>query len=69
MLPQQLDGARGQSIAFPNPAFPSDVGVHIVGVEADRIEHAKRVGENLIADTVARHDYDGVLCHELLTPE
>ena len=63
-LPQQLDGALGQRIALVPPALPADVGVHVVGFEADRVEHANRLRQNLVANAVSRHGYDRMFRHE-----
>src|SRR5262249_14972454 len=63
VLGQQVDSAVGQSVAFVAPALPADVGVDIVGVEADGFEDAQSLGKNLIADAVSRHGDYGVLGH------
>ena len=63
VLAQQIDGALGQGIAFLDPALPADVGMHVFGFKADCIEHANRLGQDLIADAVSRHGYNSVFCH------
>ena len=64
VLPQQLDGALGKGIAFLDPALPADVGVDVFGLEADGVEHPNRLGQDLIANAVSGHGYDGMFCHE-----
>ena len=61
---QQIDGALGKGIAFLDPALPPDVGVYVLGFEADGVEHADRLGQHLIADPISGHGYDGMFCHE-----
>ena len=68
VLAQQIDGALGQRIAFVAPALPANVGVHVVGLEADRVEHANRLGQNLVSNAVSRHGYDRMFCHECKLP-
>ncbi len=64
VLAQQLDGALGQRIAFLDPALPADVGVNVLGLEADRVEHANCLGQDLVANAISRHGYDCMFCHE-----
>jgi len=44
VLGEQVDGAVGKGIALSAPAVPTDVGVDVVGVEADGFEDAERFG-------------------------
>src|SRR5664280_2678386 len=64
VLAQQLDGALGKSIAFLGPALPADVGVYVVSVETDGVEHPNRFGQDVIANAIARHGYDSVFSHD-----
>jgi hypothetical protein len=38
-------------------------GVNVVGLEADGVEDADRLGENLTANAISGHGYDGVFRH------
>jgi hypothetical protein len=67
MLGQQLDGALGQRVALFAPQLPADIGVHVLGVEADGVQHTDRLGENGLTDAVARHAHYGVLGHGYLS--
>ena len=64
MLPQQLDRALGQGIAFFDPALPSDVGVDVLRLKADGIEHPNRLAQDVIANAISGHGYDGMFAHK-----
>src|SRR5664280_1053089 len=64
VLAQQLDGALGKSIAFLDPALPTDVGVYVLCLETDDGEHPNRFGQDLVANSIAQHGYDFMFCHE-----
>ena len=44
VLRQQLHGSFGQGVALVDPELPADVRVHVLGVEADRLQHTDRFG-------------------------
>jgi len=64
VLAQQLDGALGKSIAFLDPALPADIGMYVLSLETDGIEHPNRFGQDLVANAIAWHGYDCMFCHE-----
>src|SRR5581483_7206527 len=36
----------------------------VFGIEADFFQYPNRFGENLVADAISGHAYDGMFCHE-----
>jgi hypothetical protein len=64
VLREELDGLGGQGVALVDPEVPTDVGVDVVGVEADRFQYADCLGEYGLSDPVPWHRDDGVLGHE-----
>jgi len=63
VLGQQINRAIGEGVALVAPAVPADIGVDVLGVEADFFKDADCLGQNLIADAVTRHAYDCVFGH------
>jgi len=53
VLPQQLDSALRQRIAFFDPALPTDVGMYIFSFKSDSVEYANGLGQHLIANAIA----------------
>ena len=51
----------GQRVPLGAPEFPADVGVNVIGLEADLVEDTDGGGQDDLADAVAGHGDDGSL--------
>src|ERR1035437_7501739 len=58
MFPQQVDRALRKRVALLAPTLPSDIGMHIIGLEADRFQNANCLGQHLVANSISRHSND-----------
>ena len=65
---EQVYGALRQGIALVHPALPADIGMDVLGIESNRIQHAQCLGQNLVPDPIAGHADHRVFRHECDSP-
>ena len=60
---EHFDGPVGQGVGLDLPEFPTDVAVHVLGVETQLVQHDAGGVHDVDAHPVAGHPTDLVLGH------